>query len=496
MSRWVTRLARGDGFLFCFLILLVSAIGARAQDAIVLPGGTVGTPYSADAKAEGGLAPLTWRLSGGQLPLGLAVSAAGKIEGTPTAAGSQPSTFDLTVTDSSQPPQTAVQHFSIVIVIAPLHIVGGAAAQPKPSASGLNVPICGSGARPAGICGGSFLRTIVGFEQAGVSAAPSKQDFFFDLLYDRPLGFQPDTDLGPSLRSWGNLRISSVPQQINSGVAEFATDFAQKVGNVQVNQVAQSFEFLGGMQYRIFASGAGKDTKGNRTIESYAGPNTGVRHRISINLILGGGVVTPLTPQESTQIFNVPTNQPAFSLQYPQTVGKQFVAFTLEDRNRFFRQAYGGFRLMTHYIDSTSVRPPETFDLTYGFNESVTGGRIHGGVLRLEGFVPIPYSATSWIYLFGTGIFRPGGHAVNSTPFLLNPAPTGTLPTDPGAVVIPTPQTDRDYYRVGIGIDFVDLVKKISDLNAANKAKQAAASKASQAVDKTGQGAANPSPAN
>jgi hypothetical protein len=156
-------------------------------------------------------------------------------------------------------------------------------------------------------------------------------------------------------------------------------------------------------------------------------------------------------------------------------MGKTYVAFTLEDRNRFFRQAYGGLRLMTHYLGDTSrVRPPETFDLTYGFNESVTGGHIHGGVLRLEGFVPIPYSGASWIYFFGTGIFRPAGHAATSSPFLLDKAPDGTLPTDMSAVVIPTPQQNRDYYRIGVGIDFIDLVKKIQAQKAANKANQAA----------------------
>jgi hypothetical protein len=63
------------------------------------------------------------------------------------------------------------------------------------------------------------------------------------------------------------------------------------------------------------------------------------------------------------------------------------------------------------------------------------------------------------MYFFGTGIFRPGGRANLATPFLLDQAPSGTLPTDPMAVVIPIPQADRDYYRIGIGIDLVELVK-------------------------------------
>jgi hypothetical protein len=296
-----------------------------------------------------------------------------------------------------------------------------------------------------------MLRTIVGFEQAGVSSAASRQDFFFDLLYDRPLFFKTDIDLGPALRGWGNLRISSVPQQIGSSVAEFASTFAQQVGQLKVNQVAQSFGFLGGVEYRLFATGHQP---------SFAGPDLGIQHRVAVNFILGGGIITPLTPMDSVQIFSVPNNQPDFLNRYPAANGKQFVAFTLQDRNRFFRQGYAGFRLATHFLgDTQRIRYPETFDLTYGFNESITGGRIHGGVLRLEGFVPVPYSALSWVYFFGTGIFRPGGHSNISTPFLLDQAPSGTLPTDPGAVVIPIPQADRDYYRIGVGIDLVELVK-------------------------------------
>jgi hypothetical protein len=54
----------------------------------------------------------------------------------------------------------------------------------------------------------------------------------------------------------------------------------------------------------------------------------------------------------------------------------------------------------------------------------------------------------------------PISHATIAHPFLLDQAPAGTSPTDPNAVVISTPQADRDYYRVGVGIDLVDLIKQ------------------------------------
>jgi Putative Ig domain len=450
----------------CWVGLLLVGL-AHGQDTAALPSGHVGENYSTQLKAEGGLGPLTWKLMSGALPPGLQISTAGAINGTPTATSAAPYTFVVEVSDSSQPPQTSTLQFSIAILPAQLHIVGGSNSTNAPPPTKPPQPNCWTAPSKSGICGGPMLRTIVGFEQAGVSGGQSKQDFFLDLLYDRPLGFRVDPDLGPALRSWGDLRISSVPQQINTDVAEFATSFAQQVGQLKVNEVAQSFEFLGGIQYRLYAS--------PRQPNDYAGDDGEPDHRqrMSVNLILGGGVVTPLSPQQSVRVFAVPSNQPDFFTLYPQAAGKQFVAFTLADRHNFYRQAYAGLRLMTHFLgDTKEIRFPETFDLSYGFNEAVTGGTIRGGVFRLEAFVPIPYAKASWLYLFGTGLFKPGGHATISNPFFLDPAPTGTLPTDPNAVVITTAQASRDYYRVGMGIDFITLVQQLTHPSSKGKSHQ------------------------
>ena len=69
-----------------------AATGAPAITTSALAGGTVGTPYSQTLAATGG-APITWSVSGGALPSGLSLSAAGVISGTPTASG----TFSFTV---------------------------------------------------------------------------------------------------------------------------------------------------------------------------------------------------------------------------------------------------------------------------------------------------------------------------------------------------------------------------------------------------------------
>src|SRR5258708_14767608 len=64
----------------------------------VLPGGTVGVPYSAGASAFGASPAAVWSLtSGTSLPPGLGVSSSGVISGSPTQ--SAPFPFILTLTD-------------------------------------------------------------------------------------------------------------------------------------------------------------------------------------------------------------------------------------------------------------------------------------------------------------------------------------------------------------------------------------------------------------
>jgi Putative Ig domain len=65
-----------------------------------LPNGQMGHAYSATLTATGGKAPLSWAISSGALPAGLALASTGTISGTPTAtAAATPITF--TVSDSS-----------------------------------------------------------------------------------------------------------------------------------------------------------------------------------------------------------------------------------------------------------------------------------------------------------------------------------------------------------------------------------------------------------
>ncbi|NKJ23375.1 putative Ig domain-containing protein [Dyella sp. SG609] len=64
-----------------------------------LPGGQVGVAYSQTVSASGGSGSFTYSLTAGALPPGIALSSAGAISGTPTAAGNY--SFTVTATDTN-----------------------------------------------------------------------------------------------------------------------------------------------------------------------------------------------------------------------------------------------------------------------------------------------------------------------------------------------------------------------------------------------------------
>jgi subtilisin family serine protease len=76
-----------------------------------LAGGLTGTTYSQTFAAGGGTAPYTYAISSGTLPVGLSLSGAGVLSGTPTAGG----TFSFTVQATDAVALTAQKTYSLTI---------------------------------------------------------------------------------------------------------------------------------------------------------------------------------------------------------------------------------------------------------------------------------------------------------------------------------------------------------------------------------------------
>jgi hypothetical protein len=302
---------------------------------------------------------------------------------------------------------------------------------------------------------GEFARAIVGLEQAGASSAKSSQKYFFDLTLSAPLPLPLirtiDPFFGQRARVWGTVRVTSVPQQLTAPVGQFAAQFAQEVSKVKVNEVAQAIEFLAGGEIRL--------TKKWINFGSFDGKTT---NKFNLSFIFGGGAITPTNPRDTLEVFKI---FPGAAGLPEIPAGKEFIAFVSPDRDRFFRQFYAGFRAHGYYFDYKNPdiplkRYPATLDVTFGMNESVTGGRLRGGVLRLEGFYPLPYNELEFVNLFGTAIIKPTRTRIQD-PLILEPAPSGTTVPASNVFLVTVPQINRDYYRVGVGIDVISLIKKL-----------------------------------
>lgn len=310
------------------------------------------------------------------------------------------------------------------------------------------------------VTGGQFSRTILGFEQSGASASSSRRNFFLDLSVSIPFPVEQRRDLadfGPRTRIWGNTRITSVPNPDfdDDSISQFATSFNSNFAQTNVSEVVQAAEFIAGVEYRL--------TNTRTLLPSFA-PET--KQKFSFNFIAGAGVITPLNPRE-TSTNNIFAVSPEAVIRYPQLAGKDFVAFVSPDRDRFFRQYYAGLRFKTFYFDNGG-RPlnrfPGILDLTFGQNEAITGGRLRGGIMRLEGFFPLPFQKANFLFLFGTAQVKLSRPNIND-PLILDIAPPGTTPFDPGTAIITVPQINRDYYRLGIGVDAIQILRKILDSN-------------------------------
>jgi uncharacterized repeat protein (TIGR03803 family) len=87
------------------------ACGTITVSPASLPDGAVNAPYSQTISASGGTEPYAFSVTAGGLPVGLTLSQAGALSGTPTQGGSF--TFTVTATDSSNCPGTRQYTFYI-----------------------------------------------------------------------------------------------------------------------------------------------------------------------------------------------------------------------------------------------------------------------------------------------------------------------------------------------------------------------------------------------
>jgi hypothetical protein len=78
-----------------------------------IPNGVVGTPISDQLTLIGGIAPYTWSVASGTLPMGVTLSSTGLLSGTPATSAIY--TFTAQVTDTEPTPQIATKPFTFTV---------------------------------------------------------------------------------------------------------------------------------------------------------------------------------------------------------------------------------------------------------------------------------------------------------------------------------------------------------------------------------------------
>lgn len=353
--------------------------------------------------------------------------------------------------------------------------------------------------RPAFLRDSPFTRLLVGFEVAGANRASNSLTPYLDMFFSVPFLRRTECEekeneqartsciadrtrraeracdhyedpqqkarciynqtrnqainaLLPRVSVWGNVRITSVPQQVSNPLVTFAGNFLNPISSGQVNELVQGVEFQAGLEVPI------------RFSMPFPSISPGVVQRATVSLIASAGASDPFRRRDTSQVFRV-NDEARRIFDIPQ--GREFIAFVSTDRDRFFRQYYGGLRFRGYFFSENNSdllqHFPSIFDVTVGQNETVTGGRLRGAVLRADGSFPIPFSSASYITVFGTAMLKMTRRVRETNPLILA-APNGFVAVPGDNVFIqPTPTADRDYYRVGIGINIGELIRRINE---------------------------------
>jgi hypothetical protein len=291
-------------------------------------------------------------------------------------------------------------------------------------------------------------RAIIGYHQSGAASADFTQNVINDIYLVRTLS-KNSRVWRARLNSWGNVRIASAPQQINAPfitalqglVAPGTNPNAPSPLDTPVNQLALSAEFETGLEWNVTPNWNGK-------VLGIVG--------------LFGATGMFQAPDKTVHLFVAPTSgSPQYSLFQQRFPGvtTTYIGILNPDRDRFYRQWGFGFRYSKFHPQA--VESPQTLTFTLGQDELITGGQFQSIVARFDAFYPLPVGRPNgqwrFLYIFGTASLRLST-GDDKTPLVLQRAPDTVNAYDNTVTVVAKGST-RDTYRIGIGVDLVNLMR-------------------------------------
>ena len=480
-------------FLILFFLTTLSAIAQQPQE-FALPTAHVGEDYRAEIESvlrekyqlrlQSGKANaiILWTTAAGEVPAGLSVRTDGTIIGRPNEVRAGVYQFSLKAVDMAVRDEPLELRFSLEVkaerlrltkiegprlvpdAAPPVNAAFNHPASPEPVAKAeeksapepppSDIRQMAKAEEPDFQNPFSSMnkRFIIGVEQTGGASAESEGKPFLNLFINTPLinddgdgaiDGDPDDSKLPRVSFWGDVRLTSTPAQIKA-FANISSAAIDTITGGDANELALGFDFVVGPEFRIARF-----------------------DNITMSLISAFGAVSPLSPKQSVELFEVPkensSQADAFFKEFPGAKGKEHIAFITPERDRFLRQYYGGFRFRTYTKENDEIQNvfPSMLDVTFGQSEAVTGGKLHKFVLGLDGFYVLPFpDKYRFLYLFGSAKFKVGGPKSIKTPFLLDTSASSVKVTDPSVFIADPQPSNRDVYRIGFGVDLFELFRR------------------------------------
>lgn len=335
------------------------------------------------------------------------------------------------------------------------------------------------------------IKFVGGYEEGFQSSQAATSDAFL-AIYGRRLFH--DDHFGPYFA----VRLQTAPQA--SGTYNVISVFSNPTGTISssnLNSVGSAVDLSTGMELQF--------SKFDQS-------------RTTLSLIAGTGFITPLQSNTISATFTMPAfgtvectelqgrlaevlSGPNYKGIVPNTAAGSASCFsnTLNANNtstppvppaavtlleyavpntpNFFPKYSAGFRIVNRYA-GTSNGPTSCLesspcergyvDFTIGQSAALTSGTLKHTVFTIDSIHPLPVPNINFLYLFGSASMRFYHLPQSVSPLVLQ---TGTATTAPsaGTLVIPLTQPDRDFYRIGVGVNIAQIFTALTGNSKTNQ---------------------------
>jgi len=276
---------------------------------------------------------------------------------------------------------------------------------------------------------------------------------------------------------WLDAKIGSIPTLKTSavssvtGLSTAVSTATSSTGVQNVGDIAQSLEFHTGLAFSLFKAAR-------------------------LAAITGFGAASPINPISGAQeyslsqtLYNQFVSNTSLESAYPQLWAAlacyapskpsgcaspptiSTVAFVLPTRNRFLRDYFLGLRFWSPPRGGGN-NFPGLFDVTFGQDETVTGGRLRGVVLGLSGNYPVDSKGEFRVF---ASVHMRFARNTSSMALDMIPLTTPVATTDSSVVIQQTTPLDRDYFRVGVGVDISQVLNALTKKGSETSPSQAPA---------------------